>query len=441
MSANAPTHDKNTMKCPVHIGDVDLFGEGAQEHWYEAYPVLHREAPVHRIPGEGYAPGTDGFILSKYEDIAMVVRDPVRFPPTLFLSLENLKEQGVPLNDLKYVNAMMVSMASLRPTNELWRAHRQELTDPWVGPGASRHEAMIRRAAHELIDRWIDRGEVEFISEFARPLPQMVMANVLGLPYSDIPMLAKWGNAQVAAFVYGKGHRNLLTEEQMKEQFATLKEFQDYVAWHIIERRKSPRDDMISFLTQVEYSPLKRKLNDPEINGIVYAMMIGGLETTQYALEEQAQLLCDNPDVWTTIRNDRSKVRGFTEECMRLRSPTQGLSTRICSQDEVFQGVPVPKGSLLHLRWAAGNVDPDEWESPFDLNVDRKAVTRHLVFSQGPRVCPGAHISRLEQIIAWEGLLDRVDAFEYAPGNKFLHQPGIMLGTLELRLRFRKRSL
>jgi len=269
----------------------------------------------------------------------------------------------------------------------------------------------------------------------------MVMANVLGFPYSDIPMLEKWGNAQVAAFVYGKGHRNLLSEDQMKEQFAALKEFQDYVAWHIIERRKSPRDDMISFLTQVEYSPLKRKLSDAEVNGIVYAMMIGGLETTQYALEEQAQLLCDNPDVWTTIRNDRSKVRGFSEECMRLRSPTQGLSTRICSQDEVFQGVHVPKGSMLHLRWAAGNVDPDEWECPFDLNVDRKAVTRHLVFSQGPRVCPGAHISRLEQIIAWEALLDRVDSIEYAPGNKFLHQPGIMLGTLELHLRFKKRSL
>ncbi len=441
MAADAPTHDKNTMRCPAHIGDVDLFGPGAQEHWYEAYPILHKEAPVHRIPGEGYAPGTDGFILSKYEDIALVVRDPVRFPPTLFITMDTLKAQGVTMEDTKYVNAMMVSIASLRPNNELWRSHRQELTDPWVGPGASRHEVMIRKATHELIDRWIDRGEVEFISEFARPLPQMVMANVLGLPYSDIPRLADWGSAQVAAFVYGKGHRNLLNEKQSKEQASALQDFSDYVAWHITERRKSPRDDMITFLTQVEYSPLKRKLNDAEVNGIVYAMMIGGLETTQYALEEQAQLLCDNPDVWTTIRDDRTKVRGFTEECMRLRSPTQGLSTRITSQDEVFQGVHVPKGSMLHLRWAAGNVDPEEWECPFDLNVDRKAVTRHLVFSQGPRVCPGAHISRLEQIIAWEALLDRIEGLEYAPGNKFLHQPGIMLGTLELQLKFKKRAL
>ena len=123
---------------------------------------------------------------------------------------------------------------------------------------------------------------------------------------------------------------------------------------------------------------------------------------------------------------------------MRLRSPTQGLSTRITSQDEIFQGVKVPKGSVLHLRWAAANVDPDEFECPMELRLDRKAVTRHLTFSAGPRVCPGAGISRLEQITAWNCLLDRLDGISYAPGNKFLHQPGIMLGTLELKLNFKK---
>ena len=64
-------------------------------------------------------------------------------------------------------------------------------------------------------------------------------------------------------------------------------------------------------------------------------------------------------------------------------------------------------------------------------------MTRHLAFSQGPRVCPGAGISRLEQTIVWNRLLDRIEHIEYAPGNTFMHQPGIMLGTLELQLSFR----
>jgi cytochrome P450 len=188
----------------------------------------------------------------------------------------------------------------------------------------------------------------------------------------------------------------------------------------------------------VTYSALNRKLTDMEINGIVYAMMIGGLETTQYAMAEEAQLFCEDPELYQTVRNDRSKLRGFIEEGLRLRSPTQGLSTRTTIQDEEFQGVKVPAGSLLHMRWAAGNRDPDEWECPNDLQLDRKGVTRHLTFSQGSRSCPGSGISRQEQLIAWNVLMDRIESWEYGEGNTFEHQPGIMLGLFKLNLNFKK---
>ncbi len=435
-----PNHELSPMKCPMTLADVDLFGPGAPEHWYEAYEILHREAPVHRLLGEGPTPDKDAYILTKYDDIALVVRDPVRFPPLMSLGLKDLNESGVPPEDVPNLNTMMASMMTLRPTNALYRSHRQELTDPWVGPGASRNAEMIRRHVDDLIDNWIDNdpAEVEFISEFARPLPQRVMNSILGFPQEDIALVEKWGAAQVAAFVYGKGHRNLLNEEQTREQFEALDEFAEYVDGHIEDRRRRPKDDMITFLTQVTYEALGRKLTNLEINGIVYAMVIGGLETTQYAIEEQAQLLCERDGVFAAVKQDRSKLRHFTEEGMRLRSPTQGLSTRITTQDEVFQGVTVPAGSQLHLRWGAANIDGEEFECPHELQLDRKAVSRHLTFSQGPRVCPGAHLSRLEQTIAWDRLLDRIDHLEYAPGNSFLHQPGIMLGTLELKLRFTK---
>jgi len=434
----SPNHALSVMRCPASLADVDLFGEGAQEHWYEAYEILHRQAPVHRIPGEGLAPGSDGFILTRYADIARVVRDPVRFPPTLSLAVDAILQSGVAPEQVPQVNAMIASMATLRPSTALWRAHRQQLTDPWVGPGATRHTALITGIADQLIDGWIDQGSVEFVSAFARPLPQRVMAAVLGFPQSDIPRLAEWGTAQVTAFVDGRGHRNVLSQDQLREQFKLLAGFKEYVHAIVQQKRSNPQDDMISFLTRVEYQALGRRLTDMEINGVVYAMVIGGLETTQYALAEQAQLLCEQPDVFATLKQDRSRIRAFTEEAMRLRSPTQGLSTRLTSRDEIFQGIEVPAGSLLHLRWAAGNVDAAEFKCPHELQLDRKAVTRHLAFSAGPRVCPGAGISRLEQNIAWQRLLERLDGLEYAPGNSFLHQPGIMLGTLELQLRFSK---
>jgi len=433
-----PNHTLSALQCPVTLADVDLFSPGAQEHWYEAYPILHREAPVQRIAGEGLLPGSDGYILTRYADIARVVRDPVRFPATLSLAVDAILRSGLPPDQVPDTNAMVAAMATLRPTDELWRAHRKELTDPWVGPGATRHAPMIARTADRLIDGWIDRGRVEFIGEFARPLPQRVMASVLGFPESDIPRLAEWGAAQVTAFVHGRGHRNQLTREQLQEQFRVLAGFREYVHEIVQEKRRNPADDMISWLTGVTYQALGRPLTDMEINGIVYAMIIGGLETTQYALEEQAQLLCEQPGLFASIRGDRTAIRAFIEEAMRLRAPTQGLSTRITSQDEDFQGISVPKGSLLHLRFAAGNVDPQEFECPYEFQLDRKAVTRHLTFSAGPRVCPGAGISRVEQTIAWERLFERLGNIAYAPGNTFLHQPGIMLGTLELHLEFQR---
>jgi cytochrome P450 len=433
-------HELSPMRCPVTLDDVDLFGEGAQEHWYEMYEILHREAPVLRIPGGGFAPGTDAFVLTKHADVSMVVKDPDRFPTLTQTRISGYANAGLSAEDTwqKYRSLMQASMVSLRPTQELYIKHRKELTDPWVGTGAIRHREMITKHANDLVDEWIDDGEVEFISRFSRPLPQRVMATILGFPLEDIPQLAEWGTAVVTPFVHGINHRHEITPEQTQEMLARLEGFQDYIYEHVRAKRADPQDDMVSFLCDVRYEALDRKLTDLEIAGIVHAMILGGLETTQYALEEQAQLLCERPGTFEQLRLDRGKVRAFTEEGMRMRSPTHGLSTRMTSRDEVFQGVEVPAGSLLHLRFGAANVDEEEFACPHDLDLEREGLTRHVAFSTGPRVCPGANLSRVEQQIAWGVLLDRIESIEYGEGNDWMHQPGIMLGTLKLHLRFTK---
>lgn len=272
MSERHPNHDLAEMRCPAGLADVDLFGPGAQEHWFESYEILHREAPVHRIPGEG--------------------------------------------------------------TPELWKAHRQQLTDPWVGPrSALRNTDMIQRMVDSLIDGWIEDGTVEFVGQFAAPLPATVMTTALGFPLEDLPRLERWSKAQVKPFVHGRGHRNLLSAEEEAEQAVVLNEFSDYVQAQVTLKRSRPGNDMISDLTQVTYPALDRKLTDIEIIGILYAMHLGGLETTQYAICEQAQLLCEHPAIFAELKADPGKIRRFTEEAMRLRAPTQGLSTRMTTQD------------------------------------------------------------------------------------------------------------
>ncbi len=240
MSEKTPNHYLTDMKCPVNLEDVDLFSPGAQEHWYDAYPILHRDAPVHRLIGEGLTPDHDAFILAKHEDINTVVRDPDRFPPIMTNAVRQLAESGVSPEEIPNVNAMMASMVTLRPNMELWRTHKQQLTDPWVGPGANRHEEMVLGQVDYLIDQWIDKDQVNFVKEFARPLPQRVMASVLGFPMEDIPRLAEWGTAQVTAFVYGRGHLNHLDEDELKEQMGILDGFKEYVQEQVEEKRTNP---------------------------------------------------------------------------------------------------------------------------------------------------------------------------------------------------------
>ena len=195
---------------------------------------------------------------------------------------------------------------------------------------------------------------------------------------------------------------------------------------------------MVSFLCDVHYDALDRKLTDLEIAGIVHTMIIGGLETTQYTLKEQAQLLCEHPATFERLRHDRAKVRSFAEEGMRMRSPTHGLSTRVTAQDEVFQGVAVPAGSLLHLRSArptstrrssparsistsTGTDSPATWRSPRVHGSVREPTCR-VSSNRSRGVCCWTGSSRSSTATATTGCAKQ----------------GIMLGTLKLNLRFTK---
>ena len=407
--------------CPVaaNIG-ADLFTPGAQERWFESYKVLHEEAPISRIPGAGWLPGTDAFIISKFEDIAQITRDPrfLDFAPedrevirggSSQVESEIFREEGF--------SDAVDAQVTLRPTVEQHKRYRMQLWDPWVGPeGAERHRTMVAAAVNGLIDRWIDKGEVEFVTEFAAPLPQTVITTILGFPLEDMPMLKKMEEAQVRRFVYGSGPKNELPEDVDRENAAVLVEFHRYIQGQVDEKRKHPKEDMVSFLAQTEYEG--RRLTDGEIISIAVLMHIGGNETTQYALTSEALHLAQHPEIVAELRADPGKVRFFVEEGLRLYAPTQGgAGGRFVPEDMEIRGVHIPRGSLLHLRFGAGNRDEDLCPAAGEMKLDRKNPGCHLTFSMGPRNCPGQGISRLEQNIAAEVLIERLDNLRLTPGK------------------------
>ena len=424
--------------CPMSVEEVDLFAPGAQEHWYDAYKLLQEDAPVLRLPGQGYEPGADAYVLTRYEDIRRVVRDPDLFPTRVGPGSSGTSEIHDRIFADEGFGEVVTARERLRPDIEAHKAHREQLTEPWVGAsGALRHRDMITEHANRLMDAWIDRGEVEFVTEFAAPLPQAVISTILGFPLEDMPMTKQWEEAQVRRFVYGFGPKSQMEAPDEEDNARALVAFNRYIQERIDEKRREPKEDMITFLTQVEFQG--QPLSDGDIISVVSGMHIGGNETTQYALTSEAMLLARHPEVVDELRADRSKVRFFVEEALRLYAPTQGLSGRMVARDTEIRGVRIPAGSLLHLRWAAANRDPELCPAPDELRLDRKNPGKHLTFSIRPRGCPGAGLSRLEQNIAVNVMLDRLDDIRLAPGaNDFKHQPGIMLGLYELNLRFTK---
>ena len=142
-------------------------------------------------------------------------------------------------------------------------------------------------------------------------------------------------------------------------------------------------------------------------------------------------LLFRNPDVYQQLQQDRSKIKGFVEDTLRIESPTQGLY-RFVTQDCEIGGVPVPKGAVLSIRYGAGNQDPARFPNPQKPELDRKNAGRHLAFGIGEHVCPGATLSRLEQTWAWEILLERLRNMRPAPGkNDYSHRGGMWVRALE----------
>ena len=415
--------------CPFkHAAEIDFMDPRVQENWFEAYDVLRAEQPIYFMPQTGM------YVLTRYDDIEYVLRR-----PTLFTAGPDVQDTE-PLIKYPEARALYEKKGWPRYTalgeNLPKHKHYRALVDPKLTLAAIREkEPFIRGVINELIDTWIDTGEIEFMKAFAEPLPMIVIGELLGFPRMDLPMLKEWSYAWVLPFSRG------LSLEQ--ETWAVEKhiELQHYIHDTIREKRRAPKDDIITHLTTVELEDVelghKRPLTDTEIIGITDHLLIGGNETTTFALANGLWLLFRNPSVYQTLQQDRSKIRNWVEEVLRIESPTQGLFRHV-TEDTDINGFALKKGAILAIRYGAGNHDPERFPEPTTPDLERKNAGRHLAFGLGEHVCPGATLSRYEQWLAWEVLLDRVANIRPVPEkDDYSHVPGFWLRALKsIHMRF-----
>ena len=402
--------------------EPDLFSPDANKRWFETYRELREREPVYRVPG------TNLFVLTRYDDIAMVVRDSDRF------ANEADKHGGEPLllhpealeiyNQRGWPKAFPLSQDP--PEHKRFRALVNHF---FTGPRLEQSRALVERHVHRLIDSFVDSGDIEFIAAFAEPLPAAIISGLLGLPAEDHERLKQWSFAWALPFARG------LTLEQEIWVAEQGVEFQHYLKSHIDARRAQPTDDIISELAHARLDD--RDLTDGEIISIIDHLYIGGNETTAFALASGMWIMLRDPEILAALSAKPALIKNFVEEVLRLESPTQGLY-RTATRDTEIRGIPIPQGATLHLRFAAANRDPAVFEDPDAIRLERRNAMRHMAFSQAEHHCPGSGLSRLEMQIAFEALIARLPNLRLADGlNTFDHHPGFVLRALkELHLTF-----
>jgi cytochrome P450 len=402
---------------PTSLEEVDLFDPATQEDWLPTYDLLREEAPVWRMPG------TDTFVLTRFDDISYVLRRTDLFRRG---ASESTPGRGMSARTQQiYLDKGWPRVSYLACDPPVHRRYR-ELADPFFSVlGAEKQRGLITGIVNDLLDGIVAKGECELVQDFAIPLPVRVITTMMGFRVEDIPELKVWSEAWVLPF------RGQLTADE--EIYAGEKgvEFQHHIHATIQEKRANPDDSVISFLANEARFSGERPLTDAEIIGMADHLYIGGNETTTFALTSGVWLLLTHPDAHAALLADRSKVKGFVEEVLRLESPTMGM-VRHAHEDANVGGVDIPAGSSLHLRYAAANRDPRVFENPAELDVDRPNANRHLAFSTGETHCPGAGLSRLEQVIAVGAMLDRLPNLRLTPGrNDFTHHPNVTLRAMK----------
>jgi cytochrome P450 len=345
---------------------------------YPWYDELLRTAPVHHTERH------DIWVLSRYDDVRAAARDHAAFS-----SAEAVAFQRMQL-------PMMLTMDPPDHTR-LRRLVARDFTPTAI----KRWRPAVERFVGAAIDRMLEAGETDLVSELAAPLPIQVVAEVIGVPPDDYPDFKRWSDGIVEGFKLGDNPEG--DEAAMTRIMEVAGELYAYVAAGAAERRAQPRDDLFSQLLQPRDG---ETLSENELFFFFLLLLVAGNETTTNLLGNLAVALLDNPDQWDLLRARPDLVPAAVEEALRFGSPIQGFFRTALRPVEI-EGVAIPDRARVLLLFAAANRDPRHYERPGAFDVARNPVD-HLGFGSGIHTCLGAALARLETLVVLEQLNVRI---------------------------------
>ena len=256
--------------------------------------------------------------------------------------------------------------------------------------------------AHRRLDAVADTGRMEAISDYATPIPLVMIAELMGVPPADQPWLVEWSHLIVRLFDQG------CTPAEGKAAERAVIGFRDYMRDLIAEHRGREGDDLLSHLIRSEHEG--DFLSEEELISTAILVLNAGHEATVQAIGNGLMALSAHPDQWRRWRSDPGLSGTAVEELLRYDTPLQ-MFERWVTQDLEWGGVELEAGSKVGLLFGAANHDEEVFSQPGRLDLGR-TPNPHVSFGGGVHFCVGVALAREELKVAFEVLLDRVRSFE-----------------------------
>lgn len=365
--------------------DFDHHSPEYRERWAQMYAGMRSECPV------AFSPHYGGFwIPTRYDDICHVSKDDDTFASDYDPKGERRGYQGT--NIPRVSDHRVFPMEADPPEYLPYRRALLPLFNPAV---AASLEPFVTELCTEFIDRVIDQGAMDFVTDFANPVPAITLMRFLGLPIEQWKEYA----TPMHEIVYGEPGSEI--NARARVGFAWINE-QCRLA--VIDRRQHPRDDLITALSQME---VDGGLMTPERLGEILLLVIGGgTDTATNLFANTIEWLEDKPDVRRRLVDDEEYLKTAVEEFLRYFSPLQ-TNARTVTRDVELGGQRLRERDRLLLSWAAANRDPEAFQDPDDMVLDR-FPNRHIAFGVGIHRCIGSHIARVEIRIMLREVLRRI---------------------------------
>ena len=367
---------------------------------YPAYKWLQAQTPVF------YWEEFGAWCVASYDGVNGLLRDRNfgREKPGGYMAYVTSQGARPHLADFDAVEAR--SMLELQPP--VHTRLRTLVNRAFVSRQVERLRPRAERLAHERIDTFEADGHADLIPAFASPIPITIIAEMLGVPPEDGPMLLDWSHRMVVMYMHG------LTRQMEDSANQAARDFSDYIRTHARKRAADPGDDLLSLLVTARDEG--QKLDENELVASAILLLNAGHEATVHQTGNAVRTILKQGGDARRFFMEDAATAAAVEECLRFDAPLHMFNRFAIADREIAPGVAVKAGERIWLMLSAANTDAAAFADPLDFRPGRPDQ-KNVSFGAGIHFCIGAPLARLEMQASLKVLFERL------PGLRLAEEP------------------